>query len=200
LQLNNQSLTPHSSPPLQPALNHNFAAFHAWEAAISLEQETMRKLNNKNGFTLTELMITVLIVGILGSIVFPNYTRSICKSDQAEAVSELTMLQTAVMSYKDEFGITPTTWDEIGTIMPVQTISDCGAKTTATGSLDDTHTLRSGKYEISGESKTNVATFSVKSIKGCSNYDVKACINTQNGMSDLTKGDSNSSADATTCT
>lgn len=159
----------------------------------------MRKLNNKNGFTLSELMITVLIIGILGTIAFPNYTRSICKSDQAEAVSELTMMQTAAMTYKDEYGITPSTWDQIGTIMPIQTISDSGTKTTATGSLDSTHRLRSGKYELSGESNTNVINFSVKPVKGCINHDAKACINTQNGMSDITKGDSNSTAIATTC-
>lgn len=163
-------------------------------------KQIMRKQVNCNGFTLHELMISVLIVGVLSSVAIPKYTRSICKSDQAEAVSELTMLQTAAMSYKDEFGTPPTTWGQIGTIMPVQTISDSGAKTIATGSLDDTHTLRSGKYEISGESKTNVATFSVKSVKGCINYDAKACVNTQNGMSDITKGDSRSSAVATTCT
>ncbi|WP_186500548.1 type IV pilin protein [Synechococcus sp. A15-60] len=153
----------------------------------------------KSGFSLTEVLITVSIVSILSSIALPNYTRSICKSDQAEAVSELTMLQTAAMSYTDEYGTTPTTWDQIGTIMPIQTISDSGTKTTASGSLNSTHILRSEKYELSGESNTNITTFSVKSIGGCSNYDAKACVNTQTGQSDIAKKDGNNAILTTTC-
>ena len=156
------------------------------------------KQKNK-GFSLIEVMVTATIVTILSAVALPNYTQSVCKSDQAEAVSELTMLQTAAMSYKDEFGTTPTTWDQIGTIMPIQTISDSGSKSTATGSLDSTHTLRSGKYEINGESNTNIATFSVKPISGCSNYDAKACVNTQNGQSDIAKKNGTNTALTTTC-
>jgi len=155
----------------------------------------------QNGFTFIELLVSVLILGILSSVALPNYTQSVCKSKQAEAISELTMLQTASISYSDEFGIAPTSWEQINTIMPVQTLTGSGNnKTTATGNLSSAQTLRSNQYSLSGSSSGTIINFEVQPIKGCINYDAKACVNTQNGMSDITKGDSNSSADTTTCT
>ena len=153
------------------------------------------------GFTMTELITTITIVGILSSIALPNYTRSSCRSKQSEAIGELTMLQTASMSYSDEFGTVPTSWEQINAIMPVQTLSGSGKnKTIATGSLSNSQTLRSNQYSLSGNTSGAVINFRVEPIQGCMNYDAKACVNTQNGMSDITKGDSSSSAVATTCT
>ena len=153
-----------------------------------------------SGFSLTELLAAISIIGILSSIALPNYTQSVCKSKQAEAINEITMLQTASMSYSDEFGAAPTSWDQINAIMPVQTLSSSGIKSTASGSLSTRHTLRSNQYSLSGSSSGTVLNFQVEPTKGCDNYDGKACVNTQNGMSDITKGDSKSSAVATTCT
>jgi type IV pilus assembly protein PilE len=45
------------------------------------------------GFTLMELMITVVIIGILASVAIPNYTDYVAKSRRAEAQS--TLLQVA---------------------------------------------------------------------------------------------------------
>lgn len=42
-------------------------------------------MNNKNGFTLLELMITVAIIGILAAIAFPSYNSYVWKSREAEA-------------------------------------------------------------------------------------------------------------------
>ncbi|MDB4338214.1 prepilin-type N-terminal cleavage/methylation domain-containing protein [Synechococcus sp. AH-603-L18] len=156
---------------------------------------------SSNGFTLTELLAAISIIGILSSIALPNYTQSVCKSKQAEAISELTMLQTASMSYSDEFGVIPTSWEQINTIMPVQTLTGSeNNKTKATGNLSSAQTLRSNQYSLSGSSNGTTINFAVEPIKGCVNYNAKACVNTQNGMSDITKGESNSSAIATTCT
>lgn len=153
------------------------------------------------GFTLTETLVAITIVGILSSIALPNYTKSACKSKQAEAINELTMLQTAATSYADEYGAVPTSWEQVNTIMPVQTLTGSEKnKTTATGSLSSAQTLRSNQYSLTGTTSGMVIDFQVEPIQGCVNYDAKACVNTQNGMSDITKGDSNSSAVATTCT
>lgn len=46
-------------------------------------------MNNKRGFTLIELMITVAIVGILAAIALPSYQNSVMKSRRADAKSSL---------------------------------------------------------------------------------------------------------------
>ena len=47
----------------------------------------MRRYNN--GFTLIELMIVVLIVGIITAVAYPSYTRYVEKARRADATSAL---------------------------------------------------------------------------------------------------------------
>ncbi len=47
------------------------------------------------GFTLIELMITVVIVGVLASIAYPSYQNSVRKGRRAEAFTALSTLQQA---------------------------------------------------------------------------------------------------------
>ncbi|WP_394129758.1 type IV pilin protein [Shewanella maritima] len=44
-------------------------------------------MHKPHGFTLIELMITVVIVGILASIAYPSYTSFIMKSGRSEGVA-----------------------------------------------------------------------------------------------------------------
>jgi prepilin-type N-terminal cleavage/methylation domain-containing protein len=160
-------------------------------------------MNNKHqqkGFTLTETTITVAIIGILSSIALPNYTQSVCRSNQAEAISELTMLQTTAMSYKDEFGNQPENWEQMNAIAPTQTLTSDGSKNKASGVLKGTtQKLRSGKYEITTESTNETLTFTAEPTKGCEPYNAQACINTKNGESDIETGNQMTSAATTTC-
>ena len=61
----------------------------------------MPNKNNRKGFTLIEVLVAVLIVGILASIAMPLYQKVVLKSRAAEAVNLLEMVkerQTAAIS------------------------------------------------------------------------------------------------------
>jgi prepilin-type N-terminal cleavage/methylation domain-containing protein len=49
------------------------------------EKRTMRKTRNNQGFTLIELMIVVVIIGILAAIAIPRFTQVSNQAKQAEA-------------------------------------------------------------------------------------------------------------------
>jgi len=56
---------------------------------------TRRSHSNQGGFTLLELMVTVVIVAIMASIALPSYREQITKTRRADARQELMELATA---------------------------------------------------------------------------------------------------------
>ncbi|MDO6610061.1 type IV pilin protein [Shewanella sp. 1_MG-2023] len=46
-------------------------------------------MRNENGFTLIELMIAVIIIGILSSIAYPSYTQFVAKGARADGLAGL---------------------------------------------------------------------------------------------------------------
>lgn len=48
--------------------------------------------SNHNGFTLIELMITVVIIGILAAIAYPSYTQYVKQARRSDAITALTQL------------------------------------------------------------------------------------------------------------
>ncbi len=57
------------------------------------------RFHNQKGFSLTELMIVVAIIGILATIAIPNFLRYQARAKQTEAKSNLVAIHTSEISY-----------------------------------------------------------------------------------------------------
>ena len=64
----------------------------------------MRNLRNNKGFTLIELMIVVVIIGILAAIAIPKFNSVSKNAKQAEAGPVLKQICTLAQTYKDQNG------------------------------------------------------------------------------------------------
>jgi prepilin-type N-terminal cleavage/methylation domain-containing protein len=64
----------------------------------------LRKFHrNSKGFTLIELMIVVVIIGILAALAIPRFMRSTTKSKQSEAKQLLKQIYVMQRAYRQEF-------------------------------------------------------------------------------------------------
>ena len=146
-----------------------------------------------SGFTLTEVMITTAIVGILSSIALPNYLNQVNRSRQNEAASTISQIQTTIASYADEFGDLPTSWSELNDTSAVMT--DDGP---ATANTFEAITLSGGYYDIEIEPVGNLFTITAKRDEA-PNLNIVACVNLTNGASAINKGTKTAAASAPNC-
>ncbi|MCL9780313.1 type II secretion system major pseudopilin GspG [Vibrio sp. S4M6] len=65
--------------------------------------------NKQSGFTLLELMVVIVILGLLASVVVPNLLGNKEKADQQKAVTDVVALENALDMYKLDNGVYPTT-------------------------------------------------------------------------------------------
>ena len=59
----------------------------------------IRAIRNRQGFSLTELMIVVAIIGILAVIAIPNFLKYQARAKQSEAKTNLAALHASAMAY-----------------------------------------------------------------------------------------------------
>jgi general secretion pathway protein G len=67
------------------------------------------KMKKQNGFTLLEVMVVVVILGILASFVVPNLLGNKEQADQQKAITDIVALENALDMYKLDNSVYPTT-------------------------------------------------------------------------------------------
>ncbi len=76
-------------------------------------------MKRAQGFTITELMITIVIIGVLAALAIPGFTSYIYKSRVTEATTFLGEIKQRQESYRDEFGrYCPVNGSDWGTYNP----------------------------------------------------------------------------------
>jgi len=75
----------------------------------------LRKLRNRKGFTLVELMIVVAIIGILAAIAIPNFLNFRLKAKTSEAKSNLGAIRSTEVAYYAEWS----TWVGAQAFVPI---------------------------------------------------------------------------------
>ncbi len=68
-----------------------------------------RSARNKNGFTLVELLIVMVIIGLLAALVGPKMFGKVGKSKQKAAKAQITLFETALDTYRLDVGKYPAT-------------------------------------------------------------------------------------------
>ena len=150
------------------------------------------------GFSMMELMISMVIIGIISSIALPNFLNQVKKSRQSEATSALVQLQTTLVAYADENNTTNSgcnngtapAWGDLNGIAAIMTnngpASDCTILTSAI-------TMPSGHYTLARTGNTsdnNYYEFTASDSKA-PEFNAMACVDLVNGTSDIEKGNSN---------
>jgi prepilin-type N-terminal cleavage/methylation domain-containing protein len=73
-------------------------------------------VKHKKAFTLTELLITVIIIGVISAFAIPNYTKTVNKARAKDAVYNLNLIREAVRLYAVREGSYPAAALNISTI------------------------------------------------------------------------------------
>lgn len=150
------------------------------------------------GFSLSEVLITVSIVGILSSIAAPSFHKQYASSCQSQPENTINALMTTAQAYNDEYGTPATNWkdlDSVGTLMTTDgpaTSSDFSAIKLPTCDywLEISHS--GNDYVFSAARRGLEPTGEIKT----DNLNVYGCLNVATGASDIALGDENQPASA----
>ncbi len=76
-----------------------------------------RKLNDKKGFTLVELLVVMVIIGLIAALVGPRLFPKLGKGKQAAAKAQIELLGQALDQYRLDTGSYPATEQGLNALM-----------------------------------------------------------------------------------
>ena len=141
------------------------------------------------GFTLIEVLLTVVIIGILSAVALPNYFNQVQRAKQSEAAATLAQIQNTLAAYIDEFNLVPTGWKDLNEIAAIMTTEGPANLTTFNQII-----LPGGNYALSrtdngkNENYFEFTASSTNTNSEAAKFNVMACIDLEGGASDIKRG------------
>ena len=83
----------------------------------------MKQQRRQRGFTLLEIMVVVVILGLLAAMVLPNVLGNKEKADKQKAVADIVSIENALDMYKLDNGVYPSTEQGLDALVHKPTIS-----------------------------------------------------------------------------
>lgn len=103
---------------------------------------------NKKGFTLTEVLTAVLIVGVLASVALPKYMRSVERSRAVEAMSAIKAINDAIYAFFSDKETCPARFSQLVVTLP----SSEGDNTDTISTKNFRFTLGGASVDVPGTS------------------------------------------------
>ena len=100
----------------------------------------------EHGFSLSELLATVSIVGILSSIALPSFTNQMERTKQNSMAASMEQLLVRIVSSKEEIGLPPESWKDLSDQAVIMTKT--GPASANEGDLVNEITLSDGDYTV----------------------------------------------------
>lgn len=147
------------------------------------------------GYTLTEALITVVIIGILTTLALPSYLQQLYRSRQGEASTMMSQILASIAAYNDEYGMPPETWEDLSLLTAVMTSE--GPAGSSNGSLSDPINLPGNHYQLQKSNQATNGYFELEAEtvnQSAAQYNVLACVNLRTGSSSVLQGRANQAA------
>lgn len=137
----------------------------------------------RSGFTLTELMVTIAILGILTAVAVPKYLQQVQKARQADTANQVSQILTTIQAFREEFLDDPTGWNDLARITPIKQERGI-AKGSGYSAISSPN---GGHYSIHIQRGTPFAITALPKQSKQSGWGIKACINTETGVAEIQK-------------
>ena len=85
----------------------------------------MRKILNKKGFSLTELLVVIALMGIVLLFAFPSYRNSKTKSENEGCATNIEIIKLAVVDYYTSYQKAPDSLDDLSPFLDKEGLPVC---------------------------------------------------------------------------